>query len=87
VNLTRFHGVFSSNNKLRPYVVPAKPADQKKTDAVARPKTYSMTWAQRLKRVFAIEIKKCEKCGGKVSIICPDREKGTAFLPRPAERA
>ena len=31
--------------------------------------TSSMTWAQRLKRVFAIEIEKCEKCGGKVKII------------------
>jgi hypothetical protein len=28
-----------------------------------------MTWAQRLKRVFAIEIEKCEKCGGSVRII------------------
>lgn len=28
VNLTRFHGVFSSNSKLREYAVPAKPADE-----------------------------------------------------------
>ncbi len=28
-----------------------------------------MTWAQRLKRVFAIEIEKCEKCGGPVRVI------------------
>ncbi len=28
-----------------------------------------MTWAQRLKRVFAIDIEKCEKCGGPVRII------------------
>ncbi len=28
-----------------------------------------MTWAQRLKRVFAIEVEKCEKCGGPVRII------------------
>ncbi len=28
-----------------------------------------MTWAQRLERVFAIEIEKGEKCGGKVKII------------------
>lgn len=28
-----------------------------------------MTWAQRLKRVFAIEIEKCEQCGGPVRII------------------
>ena len=25
-----------------------------------------MTWAQRLKRVFGIDIKMCGKCGGKV---------------------
>jgi hypothetical protein len=30
-----------------------------------------MTWAQRLKCVFAIEIEKCEKCGGPVRIIAP----------------
>ena len=34
-----------------------------------KPKAYSMTWAQRLKRVFAIDIEKCEKCGGPVRII------------------
>jgi hypothetical protein len=28
-----------------------------------------MTWAQRLKRVFRIEIDTCERCGGKVRII------------------
>lgn len=28
-----------------------------------------MTWARRLKRVFAIDIEKCEKCGGPVRII------------------
>ena len=33
-----------------------------------KPKAYSMTWAQRLKRVFAIDIEKCEKCGGPVRI-------------------
>jgi hypothetical protein len=30
-----------------------------------------MTWAQLLKRVFAIEIDQCEKCGGFVRIIAP----------------
>jgi hypothetical protein len=28
-----------------------------------------MTWAQRLKRVFGIEIESCEHCGGAVKII------------------
>ena len=35
----------------------------------SKPKAYSMTWAQCLKRVFAIDIEKCEKCGGPVRII------------------
>jgi hypothetical protein len=28
-----------------------------------------MTWVQRLKRVFGIEIDSCERCGGAVKII------------------
>ena len=71
VNLTRFHGVFSPNSKLREYVVPQKPVEEQENP---KPKAYSMTWAQRLKRVFVgaairIEIEKCEKCGGPVRII------------------
>jgi hypothetical protein len=66
VNLTRFHGVFSPNSKLREHVVRAKPAFEVKGNPS---KAYTMSWAQRLKRVFAIEIEKCEKCGGKVKII------------------
>lgn len=66
VNLTRFHGVFSPNSKLREYVVPQKPVEEQENP---KPKAYSMTWAQRLKRVFSIDIEKCEKCGGPVRII------------------
>lgn len=28
-----------------------------------------MRWAQRLKRVFRIDIERCERCGGRVRII------------------
>ena len=28
-----------------------------------------MSWAQRLKRVFPIDIETCERCGGQVKII------------------
>ncbi len=28
-----------------------------------------MTWMQRLKRVFAIDIETCPKCGGKLCVI------------------
>ncbi len=70
VNLTRFHGVFSPRSKLREYVVPGKPEDESEQILQSgKNKAYSMTWAQRLKRVFAIEIDKCDKCGGRVKII------------------
>jgi len=70
VNLTRFHGVFSPRSKLREHIVPGKPEDEsEQVSQSSKDKAYSMTWAQRLKRVFAIEIEKCEKCGGKVRVI------------------
>jgi hypothetical protein len=28
-----------------------------------------VTWAQRLKRVFAIEIETCRRCGGRLEVI------------------
>ncbi len=28
-----------------------------------------MTWAQRLKRVFNIDIQSCDKCGGQLKVI------------------
>ena len=71
VNLTRFHGVFSPNSRLHKYVVPIKPADDLQQDDQPPTKAYSMTWAQRLKCVFAIEIEKCEKCGGDTTLLTP----------------
>jgi len=77
VNLTRFHGVFSSNSKLREFVVPTRPAGVEHQSDKPRSTAYSMRWSKRLKRVFVgaairIEIEKCEKCekcGGKVKVI------------------
>jgi len=55
---------------LRAHVVPGKPDDEsEEISQFPRNKVYSMTWAQRLKRVFGIEIETCEKCGGNVKII------------------
>ena len=74
VNLTRFHGVFAPNSKHRAQVTPARRGkvknprslDENQTPAERRA---AMTWAQRLKRVFDIDIETCSKCGGDVRII------------------
>ena len=76
VNLTRFHGVFAPNSNYRSLVTPAKRGKGKmvKTPKEAQDqspaeKRTSMTWAQRLKRVFNIDIETCRDCGGEVRII------------------
>ena len=74
VNLTRFHGVFAPNNKHRVDVTPGR--KKKKTKSADDPldkdpqeRHQAMTWMQRLKRVFNIDIETCKSCGGRVKVI------------------
>jgi len=74
VNLTRFHGVFAPNSKHRALVTPAKRGRGNQVRVVEeRPspaeRRASMTWAQRLKRVFNIDIETCSVCGGAMKVI------------------
>ena len=39
------------------------------SEARSRPTPSSMSWARRLKRVFGIEIERCERCGGRVRVV------------------
>jgi len=48
------------NGPRRPVFAPAKPAYMP---------SLAITWAQRLKRVFDIDIETCSECGGDVRII------------------
>jgi hypothetical protein len=74
VNLTRFHGVFAPNSKYRLTVTPAKRGKGKQRGDLKEDKTpderrSAMTWAQRLKRVFNIDVEICSRCGGAVKVI------------------
>jgi hypothetical protein len=76
VNLTRFHGVFAPNSKHRALVTPARRGKGNKSkvsddeqNQTPTERRASMTWAQRLKRVFGIDIKTCRECGGAVKVI------------------
>jgi hypothetical protein len=76
VNLARFHGVFAPNSKHRALVTPArrgkgsKPnATKAKQEQTPAERRASMTWAQRLKRVFNIDIETCSVCGGAMKVI------------------
>jgi len=82
VNLTRYHGVLAPNHRWRGEVTPAKRGKGVKRIAntevrspaerhVARacPALSGMSWAQRLKRVFNIDIAVCGRCGGSARVI------------------
>jgi hypothetical protein len=74
---TRFHGVFPPppNSKPRAPVTPAQRGKGNKAKAPDAPQAQTaaerraaMTWAQRLKRVFAIDIETCRACGAPVKV-------------------
>jgi hypothetical protein len=73
VDLTRFHGVFAPNSKYRARVTPAQRGKgqtiESSDDRTPTEHRAAMTWAQRLKRVFNIDIETCSNCGGEVRII------------------
>jgi hypothetical protein len=70
VHLTRYHGVFAPHSRWRAEVTPAG-RGKATTPGLRTPaeRHRAMSWAQRLKRVFGIEIETCEQCGGKVKVI------------------
>jgi len=73
-NLTRFHGVFAPNSRNRDQVVPGRRVQQRDQaspddEPTVAERRASMTWAQRLKRVFGIDIETCGACGGAVQIV------------------
>ena len=82
VNLTRHHGVFAPHHRLRAQIVPSARGAQKKKGqraegVEATPRHVAMTWAQRLKRVFLIDVTICEHCGGALKIIACIEDKRT----------
>jgi hypothetical protein len=79
MHLTRFHGVFAPHSRLRAAVTPAhrgvgSKAESADPDRPATPRHVAMTWAQRLKRVFGIEINTCTRCGGQLKVIASIEE-------------
>ena len=86
-HLTRFLGVFAPNANLRAQLTPSgrgkHPAtDEESTGANSDhrspdEKRRSMTWAQRLKRVFGIDVSTCGHCGGTLLIVASIEEPTT----------
>ena len=56
---------FAPNFKHRAQIVPQRARGKVDADKPQAP----MSWMQRLKRVFAIDIESCPECGGKLRVI------------------
>ena len=70
VNLTRFHGVFAPHHALRSRIVPGRGAGERAaSQGEGGSRARSLGWAMRLKRVFALEVQRCERCGGRTKVI------------------
>jgi hypothetical protein len=76
IHLVRYHGVFAPHHALRAAITPAGRGRGARHTAAERaaPKHLAMTWMQRLKRVFAIQIETCRRCGGKLKVIASIEE-------------
>jgi hypothetical protein len=73
-HLTRYHGVFAPASPERARIVPAtRAAAANPTSPHGATSTAdcspNLTWAQRLKRVFAIDLETCRHCGGRLRVI------------------
>jgi hypothetical protein len=69
-HLLRYHGLFAPNAKHREHIVArAAPTAQPGEDILEAKPSAPMSWMQRLRRVFAIDISTCARCGGEVRVI------------------
>jgi hypothetical protein len=82
MHLTRYHGMFAPHSQYRAAVTPAQRGRAAATPPVSGadptkpspPGHVAMSWARRLKRVFGVEIERCTRCGGQLTIIASIEE-------------
>jgi len=70
-HLIRFHGLFAPNARHRRRVVPV-PASAPGSEAgepTVVPTRAQMSWGQRLRRVFDIDVSRCPRCGAPLRVL------------------
>ena len=96
-HLVRCHGVLAPNASLRAAIVPGQWRQKKRRGYVpesdGKPSqlipadlpTAPLTWAERLKRVFAIDVLTCPRCGGRLRLIADVTE--PTVIPDASDRS
>jgi hypothetical protein len=75
IHLIRYHGVFAPNHAWRSEVVLRKPPEEE-SSVGTKPSgpAKGLSWAELLRRVFAVEVLVCTCCGGERRIIAEVEE-------------
>jgi hypothetical protein len=83
-HMTRYYGVLASHHRLRERVIPkpavpppppqlaldfALPDDSPASSPSSSPRPRRIAWAKLLARIFAIDITRCRKCGGRMRVL------------------
>jgi hypothetical protein len=83
-HMTRYYGVLASHHRLREHVIPkpaapppppqlaldfAHPDDPAESSPTSSPRPRRIGWAKLLARVFALDITRCRKCGGRMRVL------------------
>jgi len=89
-HLVRYHGVFAPNARHRALLV-AKPRVRPRSateEPKARASRAAMSWMQRLRRVYDIDVSVCSNCGGalKVLAVITEPQVITSILAHLAKR-
>jgi hypothetical protein len=77
VNLVLYHGVLAPRAAWRAEVVPRRaskagadsPVDTPEAGVRHRPSARGATWADLMRRVFAVDVLACPRCGGRLRLI------------------
>jgi len=89
-HLIRYHGVFAPNARHRAALVarPRARTSSAHDEPKAAPSRVAMTWMQRLRRVYHIDISLCPHCGGALKVLSVITEPGViaAILAHFAKR-
>lgn len=72
VHLTRYHGVCTPRSTLGGRS--CRQVARRHAEARAAPQHVAMSWARRLKRLFAIKIETCARCQGRLRVIASIEE-------------
>lgn len=68
-HLVTYHGVLAPAAALRRRIVPAPSSARRAAGAQPRDSQHRTPWADLLQRVFAIDVLRCQLCGGRREIL------------------